>query len=483
MTLFYAIRVSTGLPIVKGTHARQGIFMRLVPWFIALLLCLFHLPVVIGYTGLLSHAGGGVPLDVVLYWLLVLGSGLYLIVGMIKPAFRKRGIFTIVNLAVIVPLLVVLVWLFTDDKPLNDDYTEADIRTEANGSYPYLDVFHQGDPDVLERILKTADEPDQIEAAWNQIKIYRQAVDALDRFETICDLPPDAPLDMDMPILSFRVMRDTADIYHRYLIYKVEQGQGAQAAQEVSHLYGFTRKGMSHATILINKMVFFAMANKSFHTVYDVIGNSRCDMQTIEALRRLYTPLQPGEFGLTRAFIGEYLFVKNTMRLLVKPDTFLDTVVMSSSLDEPERPAFPMASRLAYYLSFKPNMSHRTLKNVFDLIIEAQNATPPDYSALVRRTDRYGRRPQLRNLAGWILNTVAMPDFAIYSDRGVDTKIRSDLLAIALHQKTGRPLEINDYYTNERYRYREEDGVMRHPGRDGRYHTDDDVILGTPVQD
>jgi hypothetical protein len=456
--------------------------MRRILWFIALLLCLFHLPVVVGYTGLLRYAGGGVPLDVVLYWLLVLGSGLYLIVGMIKPAFRKRGIFTIISIAVIVPLLVVLVWLFTDDKPLNEDYTAADIRTKANGSYPYLDVFNQGDPEELEGILATMEERDQTEAAWNRITPYRQAVDALDRFETLCDLPPNASLDMDMPFLSFRVMRNTADIYHCYMKYKIEQGQGSQAVQEMSRLYGFTRKGLSHATILINKMVFLAMANKSFNTAYDVIVNSQCNMQTIEALRRLFTPLQPGEFSLERALIGEYLIVKNTMRQYVKPDTLLDTVVMSSTWDEPEGPAFPMVSRLAYYIGFKPNMSLRDLKNIFDLIIEAQKSTPPDYSAVARRTEIYRRRPQLRNMAGWILNTVAMPNFAPYSTRGENTKIRSDLLAIALHKKAGRPLVIKDYYTNDHYRYREEDGVMRHPGQDGRYNTDDDVILGTRLQ-
>ncbi|MGD9365945.1 MAG: hypothetical protein PVH87_09630 [Desulfobacteraceae bacterium] len=456
--------------------------MRLIPWFIALLLCLFHLPVVVGYTGLLSYAGGGVTLEVVLYWLLVLGSGLYLIIGMIKPAFKKHGIFTICNIAVLVSLSVVLVWLFTDDKPLADDYTAADILTKANGSYQYLDVFNQGDPKALERILATVEDRDQIEAAWNQITKYRQAVDALDRFDIICDLPPNASLDMDMPFLSFRALRYTADIYHRYLIYKVEQGQGAEAVEDVSRFYGFTRKSLSHATILINKMVFLALADKSFNTAYDAIGNRRCNMQTIEALRRLYTPLQPSEFSLARALTGEYLFIKNTMQQQVRPDTFLDTVVMSSTQDEPERPTFPMASRLAYYVGFKPNMSLRHIKEIFDLIIAAQKSTPPDYSAVVRRTEIYRRRPQLRNMAGWILNTMAMPDFAPYSTRGVNTKIRSDLLAIALHKKTGRQLDINDYYTNDHYRYREEDGVMRHPGRDGRYNTDDDVVLGTLLQ-
>jgi hypothetical protein len=421
-------------------------------------------------------------LEVVLYWLLILGSGLYLIIGMIKPAFKMRGIFTICNIAVLVSLLVVLVWLFTDDRPLTDDYTAADIQTKANGSYQYLDVFNQGDPKELERILATMKDRDQTETAWNQIAKYRRAVDALNRFDTICDLPPNASLDMDTPFLNFQTLRYTADIYHRYLIYKVEQGQGAQAVDDVSRFFGFTRKGMSHATMLINKMVFLALTDKSFNTAYDAIGNSHCNKQTIEALRRRYTPLQPNEFGLERAFIGEYLFVKNTMLQQVKPDTFLDTVVMSSTQDEPERPAFPMASRIAYYISFKPNMSLREIKDTFDLIIDAQKSTPPDYAAVVRRTEIYRRRPHLRNMAGWVLNTLAMPDFSLYSTRGVNTKIRSDLLAIALHEKTGRQLNIKDYYTNDHYRYRKEDGVMRHPGQDGRYNTEDDVILGTPPE-
>ncbi|MGD8835446.1 MAG: hypothetical protein PVJ19_10915 [Desulfobacteraceae bacterium] len=43
-------------------------------------------------------------------------------------------------------------------------------------------------------------------------------------------------------------------------------------------------------------------------------------------------------------------------------------------------------------------------------------------------------------------------------------------------------MNIKDYYTNDHYRYREEGGVMRHPGQDSRYNTDDDVILGTLLQ-
>jgi hypothetical protein len=457
--------------------------MRWTPWVLALPLCLFHLTVVVGYTGLLKYAGGDVSLEAVLYWLLVLGSGLYLVFGMAKPAFRKSRKFVICNLVVLACLSVVAVWLLTDDKPLTDDYTAADIRTKDNGSYQYFKVFNNRNAEELERIIATLKDQGQAEAAWNQITKYRRTVDVLDSFDTICDLPPDAPLDMSMmPFLSFRALTDTADIYNRYFLHKVAQGQAVQAVDDVSHFYGFTRKTLSKATVLIDKMVFLAMADKSIHMAYEAISDNRCDRQTMEILRQIYTPLQPEEFGLSQAIIGEYLFMTTTIQKQVKPDTLLDFVAMSSTHGSSERLTAPMSSRFAYYVAFKPNMSRRDIKQNFDLLIEAQKSAPPDYSAVMAHAENYRRHPRLRNMAGWILNCIAMPDFARYSSKAVNIKVRSDLLAIALHKKAGRPLEIKDYFTNGPYRYREEHSAMRHPGQDGRYNTGDDIVLGTLAQ-
>ncbi len=452
--------------------------MRLILWFAALLLCLFHLSMAVGYTGLLAYAGSGITLVAICFWILVLACGLYLIIGIIKPAFRKSRRFMVYNFAVLVPMSVVLVWLLVDGKPLTNDYTAADHRTKTNGSYPYLGLFNQDNRKELEQIHADLEDSDGIETAWRRIVTYRRAVDALNRFDSLCDLPPDAAMDMNMPFLNFQALRNTADIYYRYLEYKVENGQAMAAVEDVSHLYGFTRKGLSHASILINKIMFLALADKGLNKVFEVINHRRCDPETVETFRRVYTPLNPDEFSLTRAFIGEYIFLKTTMRQQVKPDTFLETLQMPTANSIPERPAFPMASRFAYYVGFKPNASLGDIKKLFDLIIEAQKSTPPDYTAVNRYTEQYRRQPQLRNMAGWILNTIAMPDFAAYSNRGVQTKIRSDLLAIALYKKTGASLDIKDYFTKGPYRYREEPGALRHPGQDGQYNTDDDIILG-----
>jgi hypothetical protein len=453
--------------------------MRWILWVLALLLCLFHLPVVVGYTGLIKYAGGDVTIEAVLYWLLVLGSGLYLVLAMAKPAFRKSRKFVICNMVVLASLSIVAVWLLSDEKPLTDDYTAADIRTKDNGSFAYLEVFNESNAKELERIIATLKAQGQVEAAWNQITKYRRAVDALDGFDTICDLPPGTSFDMDMLFLSFRALTDTADIYNRYFLHKVAQGQAVQAVDEVSHFYGFTRKVLPRATTMINKVVFLVLADRSIHMAYEAISDSRCDRQTIENLRQIYTQIQPQEFGLSRAIVGEYLFMTTTIQKQVKPDTLLDFVAMSSTDDSSERLTAPMASRFAYYIGFKPNMSRRDIKQNFDLLIEAQRSTPPDYSAVNAHAENYRRHPRLRNMVGWILNCIAMPDFARYSSKAVNIKVRSDLLAIALHKKTDRPLEINDYFTNGPYRYREEDGAMRHPGQDGRYNTGDDIVLGT----
>lgn len=455
--------------------------MRFIPWGIALILCLFHLSVVIGYTGILSYASSGLNSSVsvaVVYWLIVLACGFTLIRGIIKSTIRKTSKFTLYNVAVSIVMIAGIIWLLIDEKPMTDDYTEADIRSQSNGSYQHLNVFNQSKPEDVEQIGKLLKESGQIESAWLKVAKYRQAIDALNQFDNICDLPPDKPLDINTPFLRYQTLRPVAEIYHNYFKYKVEQGEGALVVEDVSRFNTFTRKGMSDATIIINKMIFAAMAEKSINTAYDVIGKKQCDMETIKILQRDFTPLNSDEYGFRKVLIGEYLFLKNTMQQQMKPNTFFDIVEMGATDGTTRSPRFPLASQIGYYVGFKPNMSLRDIKQRFDLIVAAQNSNPPDYAAVYQYAESYNRRPQLRNMAGWILNSIAYPNFEKYSQKGVKLKIKSDLLAIAIHKKTGAPLEIKDYYTGGPYRYKEENGVMRHPGPDGRYGTEDDITLG-----
>ena len=81
-------------------------------------------------------------------------------------------------------------------------------------------------------------------------------------------------------------------------------------------------------------------------------------------------------------------------------------------------------------------------------------------------------------MAGWVLNTIAVPSFETYTRRVVNLKVRSDLLAAAIAEKIGQPTDIGDYFTGAPLRMRRDPGILRHPGPDGAYDTEDDILLG-----
>lgn len=83
----------------------------------------------------------------------------------------------------------------------------------------------------------------------------------------------------------------------------------------------------------------------------------------------------------------------------------------------------------------------------------------------------------MRNMAAWILNTIALPGFENYSQRGVEIKVQSALLAVALSRKLGLTPPVRDYFNGQAYRFRQEDDTLRHPGRERDYDTPDDIIL------
>jgi hypothetical protein len=56
--------------------------------------------------------------------------------------------------------------------------------------------------------------------------------------------------------------------------------------------------------------------------------------------------------------------------------------------------------------------------------------------------------------------------------------VKSDLLAVAVQKKLGESPNIGDFFTGGSCRFREEGGLLRHPGRDGKYGTKDDITLG-----
>jgi hypothetical protein len=449
--------------------------LKIVLALLALLSVLFHLAILFIFTSVLTVQGVRPDWPIVLYWLAIAMGCLTALGTLIFTPLRRSAVLAGINGVVFLVMTASLVWYLGDAPPMAEDYSEETLRCPANGSYELLQVFND---DQISRQAKADLKKGEVLKAWEDILPFRNTIKALDDHDLICDLPPGKPIDMQTPFLKFSALRDMAEIYHAHCLDQVAAGNGLEAARELLRLHRVSRKGITQASLVINKLIFTALAKATLKSANAILQHPRCDQATLQALHDGFTPLEAGEYTMARAFIGEYLMIKNTMARQVTPEGFLDSVMFGADETEQSPKGIPFASRLAYYFGFKPNQSLRDIRELFDLLIASQEKHPPDFSAAVRFAEEYARKPQLRNMVGWILNTIALPSFENYSQRGVEVKVQSDLLAVALSRKLGLTPPVQDYFNGGQYRFRQEGETFRHPGADGDYDTPDDILLG-----
>lgn len=455
--------------------------MRFIPWVVALLLCLIHLIVLIAFTGALIFSSTFFTTQSVIaaaYWLFVLICSFLLFRAVIKPEIRRSRKLTIYSSVISLLMVAGFIFLLIDDKPPINDYTEEDIRTEPNESSIYIDILSSYSP---KKPKKANNKPygEQIESRWQSILKYRQAINALDQFHHICDLKPNIPLNLDTPpVIKYPAFRQLAETYRDYFYYKAGKGEETEAVQDIAKFHGFTRKGMADATLLINKIIFASQVSKTLDMVYDSVNNNRYSQSTLLELQKIFTPLAVTEYSLKRSFISEYIVLKNVAQKRIRPNDIFDFSALMGGGKSSNLPWFSAFSQISYHLGFKPNMTVCDLKQLLDRNIEAQDMTPPDFTSAIQHFDDYIHRPQLRNMTGWIFISIALPNYSVYSEKVTRIKIKSDLLAIALSEKTKNVQDIKDYYIKGPYRFKKEEKTMRHPGQDGQYNTEDDIILG-----
>ncbi len=383
-----------------------------------------------------------------------------------------------------------LLWFAIDAPPLENDYVKEDVIKKANGSYAYLDIFNKADTDKLKKANQKIGEGYKgkvgikaFDQVWEEIADYRQVIGALDKFNVICDLPEGEELGMDTPFLHFTALREITKIYQKYFLLKISQGKGEEAAKHICRLYRVARKGMTDSTLLISKMIFTSLVNQITDTAYVAVLNKKCDKKTLYILKENFTLLDLEELSLKRPVIAEYIILKNTMREEPSPKTLLDSFAVVSGNIKKEKNSFGPASYLAFYFGFHPNRSLMKMKEYFELLLEAQENFPVKTIKAEQYFDEYSRRPPVRNMIGWVLNTIAIPNFEIYHNKTANAKVKSDLLALTIHKKLKKPLKIMDFYTKDSYKYKIKNGFIEYPGKDGTFGNQDDIILGIKPSD
>ena len=187
----------------------------------------------------------------IFYYIIILTAGAVFIKGMIKGTIRQENAFTLFCPVAIVLMATGLVWFLMDDPPIKNDYVKEDIIQKANGSYQYIDFFNKADTDALKKANQKLGEgyKDKVskeifEQVWDDISEYRNAIEQLDKFDVICDLPKGTEIDMEVPLMHYTALREVAKIYRKYFLFKLSQGQGEEATEHLCRLHRVVRKGI-----------------------------------------------------------------------------------------------------------------------------------------------------------------------------------------------------------------------------------------------
>lgn len=402
-----------------------------------------------------------------------------------------QGKIWLLRLPLTLAMALFTAYLLVDMAPPLNDYTESDIipaTPDMRDCYQTIKPWIDNDQEKIhidrtlwaskDFLVHINDHAKEIEDAWQAIADDREIIQKLAGYDLIIAVDPDSVINMETPFLHFSSLLDIQTIYTAYAALKIASGEPGDAIGNLSQLYDVARKGEKGSVVLIHKMLWAAMISKIADSVSLISTMDSTDMPAKQMMKDRFVPLTPQETDMTKTMIGEYLFGKNVVVDVIKPENFLGSIF---SFEPPSREPEGISkylSALVYAFGCKKNKSLNDYKDYIDLVISGAQSTPPDLSGAARWFDDYIKSPDLTNLALWVFWTQNQSDFGNYADRLLKVKAKTDLLAIHLHTITGDTLVLKDIYTGRPYILRIDNGVMSTPGKDGVFDTEDDVSLG-----
>ncbi len=454
--------------------------IRYIIWGILFLFFIIHLVIVLAHSTALIQQHLAPEFISAGFGILLVLTAVLLVLGIKKGDFKRTPSYIILCVAFSFLIGTGLFWMVTDGPAVENNYSENNVINKPNGSFSLLDIFNKADIQVLEEESKriSTDNKKVVDEVWKGIEKFRNAINELDQFDTICDLPEGTELNIEVPFLKFNALREIAKIHGRYFLLHLSGDDTQEVVSQFCRFYRVARKGMEDSTLVIHKMMFANLVEKAMETTWSALKTGNIDPDTLGFLQENFMPSGFTEISLTRPIISEYLIMKNTMLNLITPKNMLDSIRYSPDRDEREEYGNPLLSSVLYHLGFKPNQSLEDMTMYYDLLIKATSQYPVDTTEAEAYQEEYSRKPQIKNMIGWILNSIAMPDPKNMIGRMEIIKVKSDLLAFAIHERFGQTLEIDDFYTEQPLTFKMDGSLLKHPGKDGKYETEDDIALG-----
>lgn len=464
--------------------------LRLLYWVVALALCAFHLFFLMAYAVFCKSTGNPIHTQAVGLGVLNGVAMVLICTSIVVQRSKFQPWLQLVGAISVTALVVSLVWYLRDAPPIDNDYAEKYLQVARSGGYRYLaPFFSENKVEILKNELADiaaretrSGNTHQVLSAWERISEYRTAIEQLDRFQTIRDIPENTPIQFNMPLLQYPLLNSVAEVYADYIRYEIANGNISEAIQQLVQLHRLARKGMAGSALLIHKMIFSALAHKTMIIAFGIVDDENCGQDSLRILKEGFKPITPLESDMTRVFISEYLMYKNMFKK-IGPSNWLTMARFESQIEDPNLMIRSYVQRPLFYLLFKPQMTITAIHEYYNCLIEGETHQPPDYSKAREYMKAYTSKPSPQNVVGWYLNTLGWSDFSKYGQKVRSKIIISDLLACAISKHLNEPIIIKDYFTNGPLRYKEKRCWITSPGPDGKYGTEDDITLKTPECD
>ncbi len=391
-------------------------------------------------------------------------------------------------------LVLFLLYLVIDDAQPTPQFTRADIPPPAGAeeSYEVLMKFREEGGIKLQVELPYATNSGgyprgfpsnvlahagAIEEAWRGVGAGWAVIEELDAFDAIADITANTPIDRTTPVMGFLVYRTMGRACSRYAVLKTEQGEPEEGVAKLCQLDSVTRKALRHATVLLHKMIWIAVAEDNLRTADRIARSPKCTRAALRTMMEHFVPLTAEDVLVRRTMIAEYIYAWHCHSEWLTGTNFLDTMFYGEAKFANSWSGRTI-SRIAYRAGYNRNRVLKDMGKHYALLVAGHETLPPDMLVAREAMEKYENTPRLKNVGGRYLVGVTVPAFMKVGQTVTKTKVLSDLVAMELHRRVGKDLALADPWTGKPYLRDEKSGELFGVGPDGKAGTTDDIKLG-----
>ena len=361
--------------------------------------------------------------------------------------------------AVVVAAIGFLVYLRWDCAPPAKVYTWADVEQPSRqcaesraAQMPITKlVLTNGTPmsDAVRSMLGTSMTNSvvlscktDIEAAWNGSTNYRAVLATLDTFDEIACITTN----ISAPILNFLELRRMAQLHWLYAQLKTVEGDPGEGVKHLAHLYSVARKALPCSGILVEKMIWIAVAGGTLSAASQIALETNTPPEVLRAIRKEFPPLQQRDVSLRNVMIGE-LACYNWFIGVMQANIGAPSLFLWSS----EKEAVPSVAKVFTPYLLNPNAAMREAWQVMEPVIAGLSKMPMECPDVGPVLERRIERVRVKNAMGAYVLSVFLPNCMEAARKANRLKVRSDLLAVYLGKRLGEPVELNDLWTGKPY--------------------------------